>query len=135
MNGISISPSRKEHLRRIGAAILEEPKTIVAIGALILAAGMYAAMRTEPMSAVMLLGGAFGLWLGIVRFRKMRVRQSKMKRKQIYVPIALAAMFAIYGFMRMWNDIPSHTSIVLIGAFILVVGALQLKIKRGNNRR
>ena len=131
MTRFKISAERKEQTKRIAIAVLREPKAIIAIGALILTAGMYITMRIEPLPTTMLLCGAFGLWLGIDQFRKMKVQQSRMKPKHIYVLIALGAMFSLYGFFRMWNDIPTHTSIVLIGAFILGMGTLQLRIKRG----
>ena len=135
MSRFRISAERKVKVKRIVVKILKEPKAIIAVGALIMAIGLYASMQSAPYSPLILICGGFGLAIGIGEYRKMRLRQNKMKRKHIYVLIALGAMFSLYGFLRMWNDIPIHTSIVLIGAFILGVGTIQLRAKRSNARR
>ena len=130
MSRFNISKARKERIKRAAIKILKEPKAIMAIGALILAIGMYTGMQTAPYPALTFICGGVGLAIGIGEFRKMKAERSKMKPKHIYVLIALGAMFSAFGFFRMWNDVPVQTFIALSGALILGGGFTQLKIRR-----
>ena len=137
MNRFKIPAARKKQISRIAVAILKEPKAVMAFGALVLAIGVYTAVRAEPLPILMVIGGGVGVGVGITQYKMLRRRGGKVRRKadikkrnRLYILIACAPAIAAFGFFKMWSDIPVQTFVALFGALILAIGFMQLKIRR-----
>lgn len=137
MNRFNVSDARKEQLKRTAVGIVKEPKAIMAIGALILAIGMYSAIQTALLPILTVVGGGIGLGIGTSLYRNMmrhgfnrNRRQDRQKRNRLWFLLALAPAISAMGFFYMWRDTPIQSSIVLMGALVLGIGIMQIKRKR-----